>query len=95
LHEVTAPDVVGVVLDEGRPPLATTAVLEDGAHVLLKGPLAQLYAEFQEPTVLWRGGLFDRGENSSRTGFAEEGVSSKCLKFWVGVEGIEPSTSTV
>jgi hypothetical protein len=48
LHEVTAPDVVGVVLDEGCPPLATTAVLADGAHVLLNGPLAQLYAEFQE-----------------------------------------------
>jgi hypothetical protein len=32
--------------------------------------------------------------NSSLTGFSEGGVSPK-LKFWVGVEGIEPSTSTV
>ncbi|HEX3679244.1 MAG TPA: hypothetical protein VHU90_05955 [Galbitalea sp.] len=28
--------------------MAATAVLADGAHVLLNGPLAQLYAEFQE-----------------------------------------------
>ena len=48
MHEVAAPDVVGVVLDEGRPPLAATAVLADGAHVLLHGPLADLDAELQE-----------------------------------------------
>jgi len=41
----------------------------------------------------------DRAENSSRrsslTGFTDDQVSSKYLKFWVGVEGIEPSASTV
>src|ERR1022692_4717064 len=48
LHEVAAPDVVGVVLDEGRPRLAATATLADRAHVLLHGPLADLGAELQE-----------------------------------------------
>jgi len=37
LYEVAAPDVVGMVLDEGRPRLAATATLADGAHVLLHG----------------------------------------------------------
>jgi len=48
LHEVAAPDVVGVVLDEGRPRLAATATLADRAHVLLHGPLADLDAALQE-----------------------------------------------
>jgi hypothetical protein len=37
----------------------------------------------------------DRAENSSLTGFSEEGVSPKQLKSWVGVVGIEPTASTV
>jgi hypothetical protein len=37
----------------------------------------------------------DRAENSSLAGLTDDQVSSKYLKFWVGVEGIEPSASTV
>src|ERR1022692_3710880 len=48
LNEVAAPEVVGVVLDEGRPRLAATATLADGAHVLLHGPFADLDPELQE-----------------------------------------------
>jgi len=48
LHEVAAPDVVGVVLDEGRPRLAATATLANGAHVLLHGPLTDRDAQLQE-----------------------------------------------
>src|SRR5665811_136441 len=33
LHEVAAPDVMRVVLDERRPSLASPATLADGAHV--------------------------------------------------------------
>src|SRR6185312_11662804 len=49
LHEVAAPNLMSVVLDERRPRLTATALTRP-PHVLLDGTLADWDAEFQKLT---------------------------------------------